>query len=235
VLGDAAHIHSPVGAQGMNTGLQDAYNLAWKLALVVAGKADTALIDTYAAERMPVAQALLRSTDEGFKFIVSDSAFAGLMRTQIVARVAGFAMMFRRVQLAAFRTVSQTGIHYRKSPLSDGTLPDDAPQSGDRFPWLKLVLDNGGAVEDLFATLDDMRFHLLAFGQPLPIGLPDFGALLATHEVPAGGANDAALDRARIPRPSFYLVRPDGYVGLCGSTLDADSVTSYFAETLHMR
>ena len=235
VLGDAAHIHSPVGAQGMNTGLQDAYNLAWKLALVVAGKADTALIDTYAAERMPVAQALLRSTDEGFKFIVSDSAFAGLMRTQIVARVAGFAMMFRRVQLAAFRTVSQTGIHYRKSALSDGTLPDDAPQSGDRFPWLKLVLDNGGAVEDLFATLDDMRFHLLAFGQSLPIGLPDFGGLLATHEVPAGGANDAALDRARIPRPSFYLVRPDGYVGLCGSTLDADSVASYFAETLHMR
>ncbi|HKP67100.1 MAG TPA: FAD-dependent monooxygenase, partial [Casimicrobiaceae bacterium] len=235
VLGDAAHIHSPVGAQGMNTGLQDAYNLGWKLALVVQGKADAALIDSYAAERMPIAQRLLRSTDEGFKFIVSDSAFAGLMRTQVVARVAGFAMTFRRVQLAAFRTVSQTGIEYRKGPLSDGTLPDDAPQAGDRFPWLKLAMRRGSAVEDLFATLDDLRFHLLAFGQPLPIGLPEFGGLLATHEVPSATANDDALSHARIPQPSFYLVRPDGYVGLCGATLDVDSVTSYFRETLHVR
>jgi 2-polyprenyl-6-methoxyphenol hydroxylase-like FAD-dependent oxidoreductase len=235
VLGDAAHIHSPVGAQGMNTGLQDAYNLAWKLALVVQGKADAALIDSYAAERMPVAQQLLRSTDEGFKFIVSDSAFAGLMRTQVVARLAGLAMTFRRVQLMAFRTVSQTGIGYRKGPLSDGTLPDDAPQGGDRFPWLELAMQSGAGVEDLFATLDDLRCHLFAFGQPLPNGLHDFDGLLATHAVPAGAANDAALDRARIPRPSFYLVRPDGYVGLCGGTLDADSVASYFAETLHIR
>ena len=184
---------------------------------------------------MPVAQSLLRSTDEGFKFIVSDSAFAGLMRTQVVARIAGFAMTFRRVQLAAFRTVSQTGIQYRKSPLSDGTLPDDAPQGGDRFPWLKLVLRSGSAVEDLFATLDDTRFHLLVFGQTLPIGLPDFGGLVATHEVPADAANDAALARAKIPETSFYLIRPDGYVGLCGGTLDTESIESYFAETLHVR
>ncbi|HET7923645.1 MAG TPA: FAD-dependent monooxygenase [Rhodanobacteraceae bacterium] len=235
VLGDAAHIHSPVGAQGMNTGLQDAYNLAWKLALVVQGKADAALIDSYAAERMPVAQRLLRSTDEGFKFIVSDSAFAGLMRTQVVARLAGFAMKFRRVQLTAFRTVSQTGIEYRKSPLSDGTLPDGAPQAGDRFPWLKLALGSGGPVEDLFATLDDLRFHLFAFGQAAPAGLPDFGGLVATHEVPADAANDAALAHAKIPQPSFYLVRPDGYVGLCGATLDAESIESYFRETLRVR
>jgi 2-polyprenyl-6-methoxyphenol hydroxylase-like FAD-dependent oxidoreductase len=235
VLGDAAHIHSPVGAQGMNTGLQDAYNLAWKLALVAQGKADAALIDSYAAERMPVARRLLRSTDEGFKFIVSDSAIAGLMRTQVVARVAGFAMTFRRVQLAAFRTVSQTGIEYRKGPLSDGTLPDDAPQAGDRFPWLTLALRSGGAVEDLFATLDDTRFHLLAFGQPLPAGLPDLGELLQAHAVPTDAANEAALARAKIPLPSFYLIRPDGYVGLCGSTLDAESVDSWFRETLHFR
>jgi FAD binding domain len=214
--------------------LQDAYNLAWKLALVVQGKADAALIDSYAGERMPVAQRLLRSTDEGFKFIVSDSAFAGLMRTQVVARLAGFAMKLRRVQLAAFRTVSQTAIQYREGPLADGTLPDDAPQGGDRFPWLKLVMQSGRPIEDLFATLDDLRFHLLAFGQSLPIGLPDFGGLIAMHAVPADPANDAALARAKIPQTSFYLLRPDGYVGLCGGTLDADSIASYFRETLHV-
>ena len=235
VLGDAAHIHSPVGAQGMNTGLQDAYNLAWKLALVVQGKADAALIDSYAAERMPVAQSLLRSTDEGFRLVVSDSAFAGLLRTQVVARLAGLAMKFRRVQLAAFRAVSQTGIGYRKGPLADGTLPDDAPQGGDRFPWLKLVMQSGGAAEDLFATLDDLRFHLLAFGQALPFGLPDFGGLVAAHAVPDDAANDAVLAHARIPHRSFYLIRPDGYVGLCGGTLDADSIASYFHETLYVR
>ena len=67
LLGDAAHIHSPAGAQGMNTGLQDAYNLAWKLALVVQGRADAALLDTYEQERIPVAQRLLETTDRAFQ------------------------------------------------------------------------------------------------------------------------------------------------------------------------
>ena len=113
-------------------------------------------------------------------------------------------------------------------------LPDDAPQAGDRFPWLKLAMATGGTVEDLFATLEDTRFHLLVFGQPGPRDLPDFDALLATHEVPVDAANDAALAHAKIPQPSFYLIRPDGYVGLCGSTFDAESVASYFRETLHV-
>ncbi len=78
VLGDAAHVHSPVGAQGMNTGLQDAYNLAWKLALVANGQADAALLDTYEEERLPVARRLLNTTDRAFRLVVSDSRLAGL-------------------------------------------------------------------------------------------------------------------------------------------------------------
>src|SRR5438876_259055 len=69
LLGDAAHIHSPVGAQGMNTGLQDAYNLGWKLALVVKGQADATLLDSYELERMPVARRLLATTDRLFRLI----------------------------------------------------------------------------------------------------------------------------------------------------------------------
>ena len=118
LLGDAAHIHSPVGAQGMNTGLQDAYNLAWKLALVVKGQAAPGLLDSYEDERLPVAQRLLETTDRAFKLVVSDSWLAGLMRTQILARIAAFAMSIERIQKFAFRTVSQTGINYRKSSLS---------------------------------------------------------------------------------------------------------------------
>src|SRR5438105_4141353 len=73
LLGDAAHVHSPMGGQGMNTGLQDAYNLGWKLALVVNGRADAALLDSYEAERIPVAQRLLTTTDRAFVLVVSDS------------------------------------------------------------------------------------------------------------------------------------------------------------------
>src|SRR6266487_3243990 len=85
LVGDAAHIHSPVGAQGMNTGLQDAYNLAWKLALVVSGQADATLLDSYEKERVPIAERLLTTNDRAFKLVVSDSWLAGLLRTRIIA------------------------------------------------------------------------------------------------------------------------------------------------------
>ena len=238
VLGDAAHVHSPVGAQGMNTGLQDAYNLAWKLALVVAGKADASLVESYAAERKPIAEWLLHNTDRGFRLVVSDGALAGLLRTEVLARVASIAMSLKRVQARAFRTVSQTGIHYRGGPLSKaaGALPRTAPQAGDRFPWLKLALGTDASVLDLYETLDDLHFHLFVFGQTARIELPpSVRALVTVHAVRDQAANTAELARAGIPQPSFYLVRPDGYVGLCGGTLDADSIASYFHETLYVR
>src|SRR5437899_4029304 len=98
LLGDAAHVHSPMGGQGMNTGLQDAYNLAWKLALVVSGKADAALLDAYELERIPVADRLLRTTDRAFTAVVSDSWVAAIFRTQIMARIVAFAMSIGRVR-----------------------------------------------------------------------------------------------------------------------------------------
>jgi len=228
VLGDAAHIHSPVGAQGMNTGLQDAYNLAWKLALVVKGRAPESLVDTYAEERMPVAKRLLETTDRAFRVVVSDSWLAGLLRTHVLARLASMAMSNPRIQRAAFLTVSQTGIHYRDRSLSTdlGGLPHGAPRAGDRFPWLKLRLRPGGPAEDVFA-LDDTRFHLLLFGQALPSSLPSYDGLMETHEVPDDPANDAVLAEAGIAKPSFYLVRPDGHVGLSGTRLDAGDAVRY--------
>jgi 2-polyprenyl-6-methoxyphenol hydroxylase-like FAD-dependent oxidoreductase len=119
LLGDAAHIHSPVGAQGMNTGLQDAYNLAWKLALVVSGRAGAALLDSYEDERLPVAKRLLSTTDRAFSLVVSDGWLAGQLRTRAFPRILALAMSVERFQKFAFRTVSQTGIRYRSSPLSE--------------------------------------------------------------------------------------------------------------------
>src|SRR5204862_939660 len=187
LLGDAAHVHSPVGGQGMNTGLQDAYNLAWKLALVVSGKADAALLDTYEKERIPVAQRLLRTTDRAFNLVVSDRWIAGLFRTRILTRIAAFAMRFKRVRTLAFRTISQTGIAYRESPLSRMLpgLPDGAPRAGDRFPWLRLGFQANGPVEVLFQKLDDTRYNLIVAGQPAPSNAAmGPGDLLRTHVIP---------------------------------------------------
>ena len=235
VLGDAAHIHSPVGAQGMNTGLQDAYNLAWKLALVVSGRAGMALLDSYAEERMPVAERLLRTTDELFSLVVSDNWLAGIFRTQILAKILAFAMGFDGVKQIAFRTISQIGIRYRGSRLSETTrgFPALAPHAGDRFPWMRVRLASGGAAEDLFAKLDDTRFTLVMIGQLAPANdASGLGDLLRVLTIPDDPANAAELDRAHIPRPSFYLLRPDGYVGVAGSGFDAQATQRYVFERL---
>lgn len=238
VLGDAAHVHSPVGAQGMNTGLQDAYNLGWKLALVVKGQADAALLDSYEEERIPIARQLLSTTDRGFMLIVSDSWFAGLLRTQILARIAAVVMKFKAAQKIAFRTVSQTGIHYRWSRLSRSAqaFTGAAPRGGDRFPWLHLKFSVDGPVEDSFRKLEDTKFNLVAFGQPAPdTGRIWLGEMITVHTIPAGPENDKEFARAGIPSPSYYLVRPDGYVGLCGGQFDVNALARYIADNLMVK
>src|SRR5258706_2267319 len=238
LLGDAAHVHSPVGAQGMNTGLQDAYNLGWKLALVVKGQADTALLDSYEEERIPVARRLLETTDRAFRLVVSDNWLAGLLRTQILARIAAVALSISGIQKVAFRVVSQIGIHYRNSPLSQsiGGLPGSAPRAGDRFPWLLLKFRANASIEDLFRKLNDTRFNLVVIGQPPPSeGALELAGLLSIHTIPDDPANAKELARAQIPIPSFYLVRPDGYVGLCGTRLEVAAVTRYVSERLRLQ
>ena len=237
LLGDAAHVHSPMGGQGMNTGLQDAYNLAWKLALVARGEADAALLDSFEAERMPVAHTLLHSTDRAFTTVVSDSWLARVMRTRVIANVASLAMRRDRIKQLAFRTISQIGIQYRASPLSRSLagLGGHGPQAGDRFPWLQLKFRNDGPVEDFFQRLDDRHFNLVVVGQPEPVQVARVvGDLMRTHTIPANPFNQRALSNAHIHGPCFYLLRPDGYIGLCGTHLDGTQVADYLAD-IHMR
>jgi len=234
LLGDAAHVHSPMGGQGMNTGLQDAYNLAWKLALVIEGRAETALLDTYEQERMPVARKLLETTDRAFQVLVADNWFASILRTRLIGKIAARAMTFPRARKLAFRTLSQTGISYPASSLSRNLpgLPKGAPAAGDRFPWVRLKLESGGQSVDLFDQLDDTRFNLLVFGQPSNLGplAGEIDDLVYIHTFPEDPSNQAARDTVRIPQPSFYLLRPDGHVGLCGPRLDMEAVRQYLAE-----
>jgi len=235
LLGDAAHIHSPMGAQGMNTGLQDAYNLGWKLAEVLRGDAHESLLDSYEAERIPVAKQLLSGTDRLFRLIVADNWLAGIWRTKVMAKVAEFVLKRPRIQAWMFRSVSQTGIAYKDSVLSwaSAWLPPEAPQAGERFPWLRLRLRPDGPVQDLYQALDDRRFHLFVIGQSLPEGMESLpGARVCTHLVPRGVFNDDTLRRRGFSLPSYYLVRPDGYIALCGTRLRADSVQRWFQQRM---
>ncbi|HEX5963775.1 MAG TPA: FAD-dependent monooxygenase, partial [Gemmatimonadales bacterium] len=238
LMGDAAHIHSPVGAQGMNTGLQDAYNLAWKLALVASGRADPALLDSYEAERIPVARRLLSTTDRMFSLVVSDTRLAGLFRTRVLAKAMALAMRLERIQRVAFLTISQTGIRYPDSPLSETLpgIPEAAPRAGDRFPWVRLKLSANGPTEDFFSKLDDRRFTLILIGQAAPpSGVSGLGDLLRTYVIPSNPANDRELARVQIPQTAFYLLRPDGHVGLAGVRMEAAAVTRYVSECLRLR
>ena len=238
LLGDAAHIHSPVGAQGMNTGLQDAYNLAWKLALVTSGRAGDRLLDSYESERVPVAKRLLNTTDRGFSLAVSDRWPAGWVRERVFPKVLSLAMRRDRTRRVAFRTISQIDIRYADSHLSEteNGLPEATPRAGDRFPWLRLKFAPDTPVEDLFARLDDTRFHLIVFGRPsATCRFPEFDGLVVAHLIPDDPVNDRQLALARIPRPSFYLLRPDGHVGLAGLRPDDDVVTRYLEDRLALR
>jgi hypothetical protein len=233
LLGDAAHIHSPVGAQGMNTGLQDAYNLGWKLALVLSGTADEGLLDSYEAERIPVAERLLSTTDRLFSLVVSNTTVAGLLRTRVVPKMVALAMRLESVRRLAFRTISQIGINYRDSALSETMpgMPAAGPRAGDRFPWMRLALSAENRPEDLYRKLDDTRFTLIVVGQPAaPAGMAGLEDLLRILVIPSDPANERELARVQIPRTAFYLLRPDGHIGLCGIQLDAAAVTRYLSQ-----
>ena len=237
LVGDAAHIHSPMGGQGMNTGLQDAYNLAWKLALVLTNRAGEELLGTYEAERRPFAQQLLATTDRAFRVVVSENRLSGMLRTHVIPRVAAIVMSRKSVQRAAFKTISQIGIRYRESALSKdlGSPAEKAPHAGDRFPWLHLRFQPQGPREDLFQRLDDTRFNLLVIGQPAPslegLGLGD---MLQVHAVPSDPDNNAALAAVSIAGPSYYLLRPDGHVGLSGTVLQESDLKRWIAQP-HLR
>ena len=238
LLGDAAHIHSPVGAQGMNTGLQDAYNLAWKLALVIKRTSHEGLLDSYEEERLPVANQLLRGTDRAFSMIVSDRMISRILRTKVIAKVAGFAMRFDRIRKLAFRTISQIGIQYRASSLSEtlGDLPEEAPRAGDRFPWLQLKFSADDPPDDLFQRIDDTCFNLMVVGQTPPfLSTLRKLELLQVHEIPTAYGNDQELARKHIPIPSFYLLRPDCYIGLAGRHLSAEVLSRYFSEYIKLQ
>src|SRR5215510_10865244 len=120
LLGDAAHVHSPVGGQGMNTGIGDAVNLAWKLAAVLQRRADHRILDTYEPERIAFASRLVATTDQAFTGVTSSTAIARALRLHVVPSLLPALLRPKPLRRLAFRTISQTAINYRGSTLNEG-------------------------------------------------------------------------------------------------------------------
>ena len=166
VAGDAAHVHSPAGAQGMNTGIQDSWNLGWKLALVERGEAHEALLDSYEEERLPVGGFVVHFTDRAFSIATSRNPLVRWMRSQVAPRLLPRLAQLRRTRASAFRTIAQLNVSYRRSLLVEEgkTPPSGGPRAGDRFPDLRLDLD--GLTIWIQELLVPTTFHLLLCGPP---------------------------------------------------------------------
>ncbi len=206
LAGDAAHVHSPVGGQGMNTGLQDAHNLAFKLADVLAGRRKDAWLDRYEAERRPVARNLVATTDRLFGVITSQRRAARLLRAAVVPLIAPVAV--RLLPRGAggsrlFQYVSQTRIHYWMTPRARAAAGGRRdPVIGRRLPW----------TGDNFAVLQSLRWQAHAYGGIEAAEVPDLG--LPVHVFPP--APGTGLEPGRL-----YLIRPDGFVAGSATTADA--------------
>ena len=136
LLGDAAHIHSPAGGQGMNTGIGDAINLAWKLAAVLAGRAPDSLLDSYEAERIGFARRLVATTDRVFSAGDRRGRLRGHVRTRVAPFLLPKIVDFAFAREYMFRTVSQITLNYRGGPLSAGAAGE--VHGGDRLPWVSI-------------------------------------------------------------------------------------------------
>jgi 2-polyprenyl-6-methoxyphenol hydroxylase-like FAD-dependent oxidoreductase len=202
LAGDAAHVHSPAGGQGMNTGVQDAWNLGWKLALVARGSAPPELLGSYEAERIPVGRAVLRLTDRLFTLATDRRVTA--VRTHVLPRLAPLVMRLPG-RSRAFRRVAQLSLAYRRSPAVADGVRRGGLLAGDRLPDAPVRV--GGRAVRLHGLVAAPGFHVLVTGGAVPPRLGD------------GPVTVHRLYGAPLPLAAagpYVVVRPDGYVGQAG-------------------
>jgi 2-polyprenyl-6-methoxyphenol hydroxylase-like FAD-dependent oxidoreductase len=254
LAGDAAHVHSPAGAQGMNTGIQEAFNLGWKLARVLMGEAPDRLLDTYHIERHPIEREVLRQTSFVTQMAEADHGPLKLLRERVMPVLAALGPL----RDAARLTVSELSIQYRRSPLTLERVLDGGPRAGERAPDALVHVVDGPlgrapGVGCIFDLHDPAYFSLFLLVDPPEEAASNNGRVLALHRKPARAADldrfvaaveDLLPGAVRVwrvsdangedggpslsdsfgrTRPSFYLVRPDGYVcarGRPGSDLN---------------
>ncbi len=259
LAGDAAHIHSPAGGQGMNTGMQDAVNLAWKLALVCSGRSDPSLLDSYQLERYPVERSVLRQTDMMFRIAGASSGIGAFVREHIAPLLGSLDF----VQHEAARHVSEIDIEYEHSPIVEDHHVPHGPRAGDRAPDAVARLAPDGATvhivdvcsrpqhtlllivdaADDVALADDVSRKVVAlYGDVItPVMVSD--AMTPRNESNASSMTRvhtreprSLRDEYGSTRPAMYLVRPDGYVGFRAPlTASVDGLMQYLARLMPHR
>lgn len=228
LAGDAAHIHTPAGGQGMNTGIQDAYNLAWKLALVVKGAAAERILETYNEERLPNAKRLLQTTDRMFNLAAGTDWFLNLIRTTVFPPMAKFILSIDAVKKRFFPLISQIGITYRDSSLSahDGD-GDFEVKAGDRMPYF--LLDG----ESIYDKLREPKFHLLTFGDGESDGAVEvestYAGLIDRHVIPLC---PHVAETFGTNKPFNVLLRPDNYIGFISLDTSSERVSLYLEDVV---
>jgi 2-polyprenyl-6-methoxyphenol hydroxylase-like FAD-dependent oxidoreductase len=224
LLGDAAHIHSPAGGQGMNTGIGDAINLAWKLKAVLHGEAPDSLLDSYETERVAFARTLVETTDRVFTFVSAEGGFANFVRTRIAPLFVSAAYSVDLVREFMFRLVSQCMLNYHDSPLSGAAA--GKVKGGDRLPWA------AGAALDNFAPTGavDWQVHVYGdAGEALSSWCHGVGMQLRVFDW------ERAHEHAGLARGAAYLVRPDGYVAMADAAGEPEGLKGYFRQIGYQR
>ncbi|QIW95002.1 hypothetical protein AMS68_000520 [Peltaster fructicola] len=213
LVGDACHLHSPLGGQGMNTGIGDAYNLAWKLGHVVQGRANEGLLSSYELERRPFAEALVATTDAVFSNVISNTTIGYLIRVLLWPLTFAIMTKWAFARNKAFRFISQIHISYAKSPISDGQVGQ--VKAGDRLPWV----DYGD--DDNHASFDGVNWQLLIHGDAsielLELKWIELQRFPFTKRARQVGIKENAV----------YLVRPDTYTALVMERFDLDTLRRY--------
>jgi 2-polyprenyl-6-methoxyphenol hydroxylase-like FAD-dependent oxidoreductase len=204
--GDAAHVHSPAGGQGMNAGIQDMINLSWKLAMVLNGHARPALLDTYQSDRLPVIRQLVRMTERATKAFNSTNS---LMHAAIT-RLAPIVLARSRVQDKAAPRLGQLAASYRDCPIAKGGGRIGSLRAGDRVPDLRI---DGGRLYDL---LDLSTLTLVVTGECVPEAYRPWRDILALRRVSIDGMPSGWL-----------LVRPDGYLAAAGRPDDGPALSRW--------
>ena len=219
IAGDAGHIHSPAGGQGMNTGIGDAVNLAWKLAGVLHERTNASILETYETERLAFAKTLVETTDRLFQFAVGQDARSRFFRNLLLRYVGPRLLKFRFARKAQFKLVSQTRIHYRQSALSEGNA--GVVRAGDRLPWV-----NG---TDNFAALKSLDWQLHVYGNcENTVNGKATDWRMPVHLFPW----TPATAEAGLKRDAIYVVRPDGHIGLVQPKQDAEALEQYLKKWL---
>jgi 2-polyprenyl-6-methoxyphenol hydroxylase-like FAD-dependent oxidoreductase len=217
IAGDAGHIHSPAGGQGMNTGIGDAVNLSWKIAAVLKGEADESILDTYETERISFARKLVSTTDTVFDILVRPSFGARFIRNWIIPYVMPPLTRTAFFKRTAFKIVSQIRISYRDSALSVSDF--GRLRGGDRLPWIP----NGAA--DNFASLRSLTWQIHVYGeadQALEVISESLGLQITRFKW------SEQARRAGLVMDCAYLIRPDGHIAVAAKRGKTEMIWEYF-------